>query len=205
MKLKKLGYHISTSLLTIVLVTFMSFILVKLSPVNPAESYLRLHGLIPTDEMIQEISESMGLNQSLFSQYFLWLRNAFTLNLGSSLVTGNLVIDELVTTIPKTFSMVCVSVLIQVILIPSIGCTMKITKNSIALKLLDLICVIFLSIPVFLVGIFLLEIFALRLGWISVINSGKFWSALCLAIPYVGLYSKMLKVNLDYQMKKNGL
>jgi peptide/nickel transport system permease protein len=202
MKLKKLGYQISTSLLTILLVTFMSFILVKISPVDPAESYLRLHGSMPTEELIQKISESMGLNQPLLSQYLLWLKNAFTLNLGSSLVTGNLVINEFAETIPKTISMVCVSVMIQAILIPLIGCSMKMTKNPIVMKVLDLTCIIFLSIPVFLVGTFILEIFALRLGWISVINSGKFWPAVCLAVPYVGVYSKMLKTNLDYQMKK---
>jgi peptide/nickel transport system permease protein len=193
--------RILTALITLLLVTFMSFLLVQLSPVDPAESYIRMHGSNPTDEAIEVISKSMGLDKPLIIQYLLWMKNACTLNLGCSLVTGNLVTAEFKAAVPKTLAMVLESMIIQIISILVLGSLMQIIRQKIISRILETLCIVCLSIPLFLVGTFVIEIFAMKLNLISVLNSGRFWPALCLALPYSALYSNMLKTNLDYQMK----
>ncbi len=189
------------SILTLILVTFMSFLLVQISPIDPVESYIRLHGSNPTAEAVRVISKSLGLDKPLIIQYLLWIKNALTLNFGSSLVTGNLVAHEFSGAIPKTLTMVSESILIQIISIFLIGTLMQLINNKIIKRLIEIINIACLSIPLFLIGTIAIDIFAMKLDIINVLNSGRLWPALCLAVPYTALYSNMLSTNLDNQMK----
>lgn len=61
-------------LLTLLIVTFLSFLLVKLSPVDAAEAYARRTFMLYTPEQLDELREEMGLNQPLLVQYGTWCR-----------------------------------------------------------------------------------------------------------------------------------
>ena len=56
-------------LLTLLIVTFLSFLLVKLSPVDAAEAYARRTFMLYTPEQLDALREKMGLNQPLLVQY----------------------------------------------------------------------------------------------------------------------------------------
>ena len=53
-------------LLTLLIVTFLSFLLVKLSPVDAAEAYARRTFMLYTPEQLGELREEMGLNQPTY-------------------------------------------------------------------------------------------------------------------------------------------
>ena len=63
-------------LLTLLIVTFLSFLLVKLSPVDAAEAYARRTFMLYTPDQLDALREKMGLNQPLLVQYGTWIRNA---------------------------------------------------------------------------------------------------------------------------------
>ena len=70
-------------LLTLLIVTFLSFLLVKLSPVDAAEAYARRTFMLYTPEQLGELREEMGLNQPLLVQYGTWVGDALHLDFGT--------------------------------------------------------------------------------------------------------------------------
>ena len=62
-------------LITLVVVTLISFLLVRLSPIDPAEAYARrsFAAFSFTDEQMEALREDMGLNDPLPVQYVTWV------------------------------------------------------------------------------------------------------------------------------------
>ena len=65
--------------ISLLIVTILSFLLVRLSPIDPAEAYARrsMAAFSFTDEQMEALREKMGLNDSLPVQYVKWVKNAF--------------------------------------------------------------------------------------------------------------------------------
>ena len=95
-------------LLTLLIVTFLSFLLVKLSPVDAAEAYARRTFMLYTPEQLDALREKMGLNQPLLVQYGTWIRNALHLDFGTSLVNGRSVFGEVSRAMGVTLSIVLI-------------------------------------------------------------------------------------------------
>ena len=76
--------------ISLLIVTILSFLLVRLSPIDPAEAYARrsMAAFSFTDEQMEALREKMGLNDSLPVQYVKWVRDAFHLDFGKSFVSG---------------------------------------------------------------------------------------------------------------------
>ena len=76
--------------ISLLIVTILSFLLVPLSPIDPAEAYARrsMAAFSFTDEQMEALREKMGLNDSLPVQYVKWIRDAFHLDFGKSFVSG---------------------------------------------------------------------------------------------------------------------
>ena len=92
-------------LLTLLIVTFLSFLLVKLSPVDAAEAYARRTFMLYTPEQLDELRDEMGLNQPLLVQYGTWVGDVLHLDFGTSLVNGRSVLGEVSRAMGVTLSM----------------------------------------------------------------------------------------------------
>ena len=100
-------------LLTLLIVTFLSFLLVKLSPVDAAEAYARRTFMLYTPEQLGELREEMGLNQPLLVQYGTWVGDALHLDFGTSLVNGRSVLGEVSRAMGVTLSIVLIAAVIE--------------------------------------------------------------------------------------------
>ena len=108
-------------LLTLLIVTFLSFLLVKLSPVDAAEAYARRTFMLYTPEQLDALREKMWLNQPLLVQYGTWIRNALHLDFGTSLVNGRSVFGEVSRAMGVTLSIVLIAAAIEVVGILLVG------------------------------------------------------------------------------------
>lgn len=82
-------------ILTLFVVTLLSFLLMRLSPIDPATAYVKRNSAIVTQEQIEEARVMLGLNKSLPAQYLDWVYDAVHMDFGISLGTGNPVTEEL--------------------------------------------------------------------------------------------------------------
>ncbi len=69
---------ILSAFLALFFISLLTFILIKLSTVNPAENYLRLSKISVSPEALKEAEHYLGLDKPLWKQYWLWFQKALT-------------------------------------------------------------------------------------------------------------------------------
>lgn len=194
-------------LLTLLIVTFLSFLLVKLSPVDAAEAYARRTFMLYTPEQLGELREEMGLNQPLLVQYGTWVGDALHLDFGTSLVNGRSVLGEVSRAMGVTLSIVLIAAVIEAVGILLVGSLCYWCRRKWAHLLLVFVCIVGVSIPPFFLASSFLDVFAVRFGWISVASSTGLMrylpAAICLAVGGIALYSQLLSKNIEREMNED--
>lgn len=205
--LRKSIKYSSEIVLTFLVVTFLSFMLIHLSPVDPATAYAKRSTINPTMESIETIRVQLGLDKPFMSQYGLWLKNAFRMDFGKSLVDGKPVIEALRFAIPITFNVVILSSLIQVVAIILLGCLVYFHQNKKFGFVLRFMMIAGISVPGFYIASVYLDIFAVKYNLMSIAgNQGimKFLHpAICLAIPSIMFYARLLVTYINKEMDED--
>ena len=186
-------------LITLVVVTLISFLLVRLSPIDPAEAYARrsFAAFSFTDEQMEALREDMGLNDPLPVQYVTWVRDALHLDFGESFVSGQPVFEKVTTAIGITVTIVLISAVIQAVFILLFGCLCYLTRKRMIGHLLIFLCIAGVSIPSFFFASSYLDIFAVSPLGVSPcfhpcwrITSKKKWSKTVLSTLVAEVYLK---------------
>ena len=113
----------------IFLISFITFVLVRLLPGDPARLSL---GPLAPEEAVETLRKEMYLDRPLWEQYVIWVENAFEGNFGKSWVNGTQVADDLVERIPVTLELITLAlIVVAVILVPLAIVTASRTKNRI--------------------------------------------------------------------------
>lgn len=202
---KYFGKKILELVLTIFIVTLLSFLLMRMGVVDPATAYAKRSIGNPTQEQIQQIRIKLGFDKPLIVQYAQWILDLLHLNLGNSLGNGKLVWNEIANALPKTLQIVILSSAIQSAGIIIISSIFFLIPYKIPEKILRLICITGISIPSFYVAAVYLDFFAVKKNLISISGnttwSGYFSPALCLGIFCISFYVPML---LDELKKESG-
>lgn len=198
---------IAIVILTVFVVTLLSFLLMRLSPIDPATAYVKRNSAIVTQEQIDKARVMLGLDKPLLLQYFDWVRNAVCMDFGISLGTGNPVANELAKTVSVTLKVVALSGIMMSIGALAVGTLGYLGRNRIWGTLLSLLTMVGISVPGFYLGTAFIDIFALKLGWLSVLgNTGiakYFPVALCLSVCGICFYGQMLASSLEREMEQD--
>lgn len=196
-------------LITLVIVTLISFLLVRLSPIDPAEAYARrsMAAFSFTEEQLEALRADMGLDDPLPVQYLTWIRDALRLDFGESFVSGQPVFEKASAAIGITVTIVLLSGVIQGIFILLLGCLCYLTRKRLMGHVLIFFCVAGVSVPAFFLAAAYLDIFAVKLGWTSVVgNTGLtryLPAAACVAVGCIALFSPMLANHIQKEMTKD--
>lgn len=172
-------------------ITFLSFLMANISPIDPAEAFLRRKNVNISEGNIQNLREKMGLNKSLHKQYFTWVSKSIKGDFGKSLTTGNEVSFEIIKRIPATLKLIGVSLIMIIISIP-IGVLCVIYKDSLFDGLTRVITIIGISIPEFWLGFMLLYIFAVKLKIVPVVSHGEMKN---IVLPAITLSTSIIACN----------
>lgn len=165
--LKKLGL-----LLAIFLgITFLSFCLTGLSPSDPAQIKLNKMGVAPTEELLEQTREEMGLNRPLLVQYGDWLTSMLRGDMGTSLRNGQPVAEELKKALPRTLVLAGWSMLAVMVVSIPVGILCARFKNGPFDLCVRLVTYLFASLPSFFLALMGLYFFSVKLGWLPVIAS----------------------------------
>lgn len=194
-------------ILTLLIVTLLSFLLMRLSPVDAATAYVKRNTPIVTEEQIQAARIELGLDKPLAVQYITWVKNAVQLDFGISLRSGHPVIVEIGKVLPVTVAVVLLAGCIMSVAVLLFGCLYYILRHRIAGYFLTFLCFVGISIPPFYLASVYIDVFALRLGLMSVAgNTGLMRylpGALCLSVMGIALYSQMLGKGIEREMEED--
>ena len=159
-------YIIRRLLIAIVVLFFVSlavFLMLHLVPGDPVEMLSFSVG--QTTDM-DAIRERLGLNDPLPVQYYKFLSNALQGDLGRTIRGNRPVTEEFFSRFPNTLKLVTASIFIAFVFGSLVGIASALRPNS----LLDFMatgCSIFwISMPSFWLGLMLIFLFSVRLGWL---------------------------------------
>lgn len=125
--------------------------------------------LLPDDatpQQIKSLTEHLGLNRPYHVQYFTFLKNAAVGDFGDSTKwKGSTAAQVVVERLPATLKLGGLAMLISLIVAIPLGVLAAVKKNSIFDTAANMIALLGQSLPAFWLGIVLMWIFAVTLGW----------------------------------------
>lgn len=187
-------------------ITVFSFIIANISPIDPAEAYVRRNTKIASEEQIDQMRKEMGLDLPIYKQYFIWVSKILKFDFGKSLTTGNDVLKDIGRVLPCTLKLVGVAMLIVAVVIIPLSVLCVVYKNTMLDSLIRLITLLGVSIPSFWFGFVLLYFFAVKLKMVPVVGYGEFKNillpAVTLSIPIISSNIRILRANMLENINK---
>ena len=180
------------------------FLLLYLTPGDPA---VVIAGDYARPEDIERIREQLGLNKPLYVQFFTWVGNVLTGDLGIS-IFSNLPVSKLISQrLEPTLALaICTTIFAVVVAVP-LGVLAAWKAHTWIDRGVMLFAVMGFSVPVFVIGYVLMWVFSLTLGWFPVQGYkpigegiGPFLSSialptLALGLVYVALIARMTRAS----------
>jgi peptide/nickel transport system permease protein len=139
------------------------FFWVRALPGSPAESLL---GERATPELVQAYKDRYGLDEPVYKQYWGQLKSWSRGDLGTSVATHRAVTDEIRDRFPATMELAIAALIFSISLGVPLGFVAAKRYGSVIDHASLFISLIGISIPVFVLGIILKYVFAVRLGWL---------------------------------------
>jgi peptide/nickel transport system permease protein len=148
---------------TLLGVTFIVFLMLHFTPGDPAEL---LMGERASEEALQAIREHLGLNEPLYVQYGMFLKQLMKGDLGETIWTRQDVWIEIKQRFPATIELSLVALFISCVFGMILGIVSATKQYSIFDYLSMLGALAGVSMPIFWLGLVFMLIFSLNLGWL---------------------------------------
>lgn len=205
---RKIGYRLAHIFLVLLGVSFLSFLLMYVSPGDPVRAMYAVSGSIPSEEVLEQTREELGLNDPFFIQYGNWISNCLRGDFGTSYSKGDAVATLLMERVMPTIQLALLSLVIMVLVAVPIGVYSALRQNSILDYLLRGTTFISISMPNFWVGLLLLYVVAMKLGWLPVVSNQMNFQrlilpAVTLAIAMAGKYARQVRAAILEELRQD--
>jgi peptide/nickel transport system permease protein len=151
-------------------IILITFCIINILPGDPA---LIIAGERAAPETIEQIRESMGLNQGLHIQFYRFFTNIIKGDLGRSYFSKNYVLDEILSCLPYTFLLALSAIAVSIITGLVFGVIAAIFKDTIIDQTILLFSLAGISAPVFFSAMAAIYLFSIKLGWLPPSGTGS--------------------------------
>lgn len=169
---KRLGLFVFAKIIRMVTllltVCFISFLLVKNSPIDPIQAYIGADMLKVGPEQREAIAAYWGLDQPIFVQFSHWLSALIAGDLGTSMIYRQPVSQIIADRFFHSFVLMLTAWLLSGLIGFSMGVVSAMKKGSWIDRLITGYCYTLASTPTFWLGLLLLILFAVILGWFPI-------------------------------------
>ncbi len=166
--------------LVIFLVSITSFIIMQIAPGSPVDIMIGEQQV--TQEQIDLITKKWGLDRPWYVQYFTWLGNVFTGDFGQSVIRTGVPVRQMLTeAAPVTFRLNMLSLIVSVVIAVPIGILAAIKRYSWFDYSSMIGSTLGIALPNYWVGLMLIIVFSLKLGWLPPYGSDS-WKSYILPI-----------------------
>lgn len=184
-------------ILTLFVISVLTFSLVKFTPGDPAANYLRASHIMINDETLANARLKLGLDKPILEQYTTWLTKILQGDFGESYIKGDKVITIMQRAVMPTLTLGAFSFVILFFFSLFFGILSALYHH----KWLDYLVQIFsyfsISVPTFWLGYMLIIIFAVQLKLLPVSGKGDFSNyilpAITLVTPLLGQTTLLIR------------
>ncbi len=156
-------YVIKRILLMFLLLLGMSFIIFASLYIAPGDPETMVAGASATEEDIARVRVSLGLDKPFLVQYFTYLKNLLSLDLGTSYISRQPILDEIAVRLPNTLNLAFASMLLSVLVGIPTGIITALKKDTLVDNVLTTGSLMGISIPNFWLGTMLIYVFSVVL------------------------------------------
>ncbi|MBD0384233.1 nickel ABC transporter permease [Paenibacillus sedimenti] len=187
-------------------VSVLTFLLLRLVPVEPAEVILHLSNTPPTDEAIAQMRTELGMDRSLILQFGYWLSEMCRFNFGVSYVSKLPVAHEIAEKFPVTLQLTAGALLLTLLLSVPLGILSALYPNKPIDQLSRLLAFVGASVPRFWLSFILLYLFSMKLDWFPVQGTGTLLHLILpsftLAFTQMAVFTRLLRSGILDQLKE---
>ena len=174
---------------TIIVFTVMSF-----TPGDPARLML---GQAAPKEAVEQLREEMGLNDPFVVRYVRYMGDALHGDFGTSYRTGRPVFEEIFVRFPVTLKLALTSIALVILIGIPIGILSAVKQYSFLDVISTVSAMLMASIPGFWLGLMMILLFSLHLGWLPSNGIGSFshyiMPTIALALPIAAEVLRMTR------------
>lgn len=160
------GFILRRLVLMIPVLVIVAVIIFSLLHVTPGDPAALLAGEDATAEQVEEMRERLGLNEPFHTQFIDWFANALRLDLGESIFLRQPVTEAMMERVQPTGLLTLYSLSLAILISIPAGVIAAVRRNSWVDRLLMVMSISGAAIPSFFLGILLIMLFAVILGWL---------------------------------------
>lgn len=175
-------YIIKRLIMLIPVLLGVAFIIFAIMNVAEGDPVYQVAGPDATEEQLDALREEMGLNGSLLQRYFRYIANLLRGNLGTSYISKMDVMKLYLQRLPNTLRLASIAMVVAVLISVPLGIIAAVNQNSWKDTLAMVLALLGLSMPNFWLGLLLIILFSLKLGWFP---SGGAEGAISVVLPAV--------------------
>lgn len=205
--MKRLPSKLLTFLITILLITFIAFALLRLASSDPAEIQLARTGVTYTAERLEALRRELGLDAPFLLQYFRWLGGLVQGDLGLSMSTGLPVASQLFSALPNTLLLSGITLAISAVVSLALGILCALRQGSLFDRFVMALTNALAALPGYFISLVLLYVFALKLRLFSVLITSVTLKSLilpaaALSIGLIPPYVRQIRATLAAELVK---
>jgi peptide/nickel transport system permease protein len=194
-----LGRRIGQLIPILVGITIVSFVLIRLVPGDPATALLGNHY---TPQAAAAVNHNLGLDRSVPAQYWLFLRNSLSGNLGMSYYYHDTVGHELAVRLPATLFLIVFAGILTVLIAVPVGTISALRQGGAVDQGARIFFLVGYALPGFLIGVLLILLFGVKIPIFPITGYGDgftghvghlFLPAITLAIPFSTVLVRSLR------------
>lgn len=196
--------RLASALLTLAGAILFLFVIIQFVPGDMVSILL---GPRATPELRADFAQRMGLDRSIPEQVWLFFSRAVTGDLGTDVISNRKILDMILEVLPNSLQLAGAALVISMIFGIALGCVAALKPGSMADTSLGVVSVSFITTPAFVIAIFLLLIFSLKLDWLPVIGAGDAGDPLdrlshlvlpatAISLTWIGYLARLIRASL---------
>lgn len=158
-------YIIKRLLMLIPVLLGVAFVIFAIMNVAEGDPVYSVAGPDATPEQLEALREEMGLNGSLIQRYFKYIWNLLHGDLGTSYISKMSVMQLYLQRLPNTLKLASLAMVVAILISVPLGIVAAVKQNTWADTSAMVAALLGLSMPNFWLGLLLMLLFSLKLGW----------------------------------------
>lgn len=161
--IRTIGKHLLRFVLLLAAASVIIFALLRAVPGDPARVAL---GVSATEEAVAELSARLGLDKPLAVQYFDWVASLLQGDFGISMSSGKDITDTVLERAGVSLTLTLAAMAVSLLVAVPVGVYLAQRSHSPGGLVVGALSQVGIIVPSFLVGIALVALFSVRLGWL---------------------------------------